>query len=458
MNGRTLQGALFGGALALGSLLLSPTAHAEDPGSCPSEAELLEGNAWLKALSLDLRGVMPSTEDYTRLAEGESPEDIVDEWLDSEAFAWQVVRHHRELLWPNVSDIRLMSNRQRLSYDYDDHVYYRYLVAPQYRGGPVTCGDFEATWDDDGELVTTVDEDGYTREGWVEVAPYWDMANPVKVCAFEAQEDAVSPWGTECDTYDSRYDPYCGCGPNLAWCDTFTLGHNGDNPNPPVAAGIVGDVEHRVARVIEQDLSYLELLQGRTMFVNGPLAHFYRYQTRLPAHIRFNEVPVDPALLPDLAFEDEDTWVEVELGPEQAGVLTSTAYLMKFQTRRARANRFYTAFLCQPFQPPAGGLQDLDNPDATLDLTVRDGCKYCHAILEPAGAHWGRWGEYGAGYLDPEAFPAFAEDCAWCAETGESCSAECSNYYVVDALNSEEDPFAGLNEQLADYGFEVCSQ
>ncbi|HND34793.1 MAG TPA: hypothetical protein PLA94_32540, partial [Myxococcota bacterium] len=68
---------------------------------------------------------------------------------------------------------------------------------------------------------------------------------------------------------------------------------------------------------------------------------------------------------------------------------------------------------------------------------------YCHALLEPAGAHWGRWSEYGAGYLDPQRFPASSAECAWCAATGESCSEECSAYYVVDSLSSEEDPYLG---------------
>lgn len=421
---------------------LLAAAGAEEPEVCPTDEAILDGTAWLRALSLDLRGVVPTPEEYAAVAEaGTVDPAIVDAWLASDAFAWEAVRHHRSLLWPNVTDIRLLSNRQRLLYE--DGVYYRYLVAPAYRGCPVSCGDFEASWDADGELVTTVDADGCLQEGWVEVQPYWDPADTVKVCAFEAQEAAVSPLGTACDTYDGRYDPYCGCGPNLAWCDTFNLGHNGDNPNPPVATAIAGDLEHRVAKVIGEDQSYLELLTGRTMFVNGPLAHFLRYQTKVPAHVRFNEVPVDPALLPDLAFDDADTWVEVTLGEEQSGILTSMLYLMKFQTRRARANRFYDAFLCQPFQPPDGGLDDLDDPDATLDLQRRPGCEYCHALLEPAAAHWGRWGEYGAGWLDPVSFPAYNDDCAWCAGSGESCSAACSNYYVIDALASEEDPYIG---------------
>jgi hypothetical protein len=426
--------------LLLGALL--GAASAQDLGTCPQDGETwLEGEAYLRALSLDLRGVIPTADEYALLEDGELPEDVLADWLVSEEFAWEVVRQHRKLLFPNVTDIRLISNRQRL--DTEGDVYYRYLVAPHYRGGPVFCGDFEASWDEDGELITSVDEDGYTQEGWVWVEPYWDPNNPIKMCAFGAQEALVSPLGTDCGSYDSRYDPYCGCGPNLAFCDTPELGHNGGNPEPPVAMGIAGDVEQRVAHMITEQWSYLELLTGRTAYMNGPLVHFYRYQTRLPAHIRFHQVPVHEEDLPDLDFvEDADTWVPVELGPEQGGVFTSTQYLMKFQTRRARTNRFYTAFLCQPFQPPDGGIEGL-NEDTSLDLTTRPGCNYCHAVMEPAGAHWARWTEYGAGWLDPEVFPAHDPDCEWCATTGESCSQECDAYYVVEPISSEEDPYVG---------------
>ena len=413
--------------------LLIPIAFAQAE-SIPSEP--LPKTQYIRALSLDLRGVAPDVEDYER-----SPEALVDEWLQTEAFADQVVRRHRDFLWPNVSDIRLLSNRQRLKYD--DGLWYRYLVAPHYRGGPIHCGDWEATYDDDGQLILQENADGTVQEGWLWVTPYWDIENPIKMCAFGAQEAEVSPYGTECDTYDGRYDPYCGCGPDLAWCDIPEIGHNGGNPNPPVASAIARDAELRVKRVIENDLSYLEILTGRTAFVNGPLVHFYTYQTRVPAHVRFNELPVDPDLLPDIPFGEHDTWMEVELGPEQSGILTSPLYLMKFQTRRGRVNRFFNAFLCQPFQPPAGGLTNLDESVQTLDLTEREGCRYCHAIIEPAGAHWGRWGEYGAGYLSPQDYPEYDDECAWCAQTGESCSSVCERYYVTDPISSEEDPYVG---------------
>jgi hypothetical protein len=430
---------------ALLALALPALAAADEPPTCDTSGELLSGPALLRALSLDLRGVVPSEEEYGLLDEaGEVPEAVIDAWLASPGFVDRAVRRHDALLWPNVGDIRLMSNHQRLSYDYDEGVYYRYLVAPNYRGGPIPCGDFPARWDEHGELITQLSPEGWLQEGWVEVEPYWNPGHTVHVCAFEAQTQEVSPWGTACDTYDSRYDPNCGCGPNLRWCDTFSLGHvQEDGYVAPVHRSLANDVRRRVARVVEDDLSYLELFTSRVAYVNGPLAHFYRYQTRLPAHVRFNELPIDPALLPDLAFTDEDTWVEVELGEEQSGILTSPMYLMKFQTRRARTNRFYNAFLCQPFQPPDSGIPNVSSTSQTLNLRERPGCNYCHAILEPAGSHWARWGEYGVGYLDPAHFPVHDDACERCADDGTSCPESCATYYVVDPLSSEEDPFVG---------------
>lgn len=425
--------------------LLSSTAFGQEspPGECLPAPSSLDDSTLLRSWSLDLRGTVPTLAEYDALQAGEPIETFLDTWLGAEAFADQVVRHHRSLLWPNVSDIRLLSNRQRLIQDGD--IYWRYLVAPHYRGGPIPCGDWPAETNPDGTLVTVEDDNGWIQEGWVLVNPYWAPDTEVKVCAFEAQDELISPLGTVCNTYDSRYDQYCGCGPNLQWCDTRPLGHvQQDGYQAPVHRSIARDAELRVKRVITEDLPYTELLTSRTAFVNGPLVHFYSNNLFTPAHVRFNEVPVDPELLPDLAFTDEDTWVQVELGPEQSGILTSPVFLMKYQTRRARANRFYNAFVCQPFQPPDGGVPGVDNPDASLDLSTRDGCKYCHAILEPAGAHWARWGEYGAGYLDPTQFPTSSDDCHWCASTGESCSVECREFYVVDPLTSEEDPYVGM--------------
>jgi hypothetical protein len=202
------------------------------------------------------------------------------------------------------------------------------------------------------------------------------------------------------------------------------------------------DVDRRIAEIVREDRPYLDLFSGEAMYVNGPLVHFWKYQAELPSQVRLLPRPVPVERLPDLAFSDRDTWVRVEAGPSHAGVLTSPAYLLRFQTNRARANRFYNSFLCQPFVAPDGGLPAATGP-ITLNLQERDGCKYCHGLLEPAAAYWGRWGTSGAGYLDPQQYPAVREDCRRCATGGEPCSDDCRRHYLTDALTAEQDPYLG---------------
>jgi hypothetical protein len=257
------------------------------------------------------------------------------------------------------------------------------------------------------------------------------------VCAFDAQTPSVSPSGTACDTVDAYDDVGCGCGPELRWCTTSSA-------QDKVLASFEDDLEKRVDAVISNHQSYLELFTGRTGWVNGPIVYYLKYQSKLYGDSRLSPLPLDASRLPDLAFTDETTWKAVELGEEQAGILTAPGFLLRFMTNRARANRFYTYFLCQPFQPPEDGLPAPGESEPILDLQVRDGCKYCHAILEPAASYWGRWTESGAGYLPAEDYPPLDDGCQQCALTGSGCTDDCRRYYVSRALTEEEEPWLGM--------------
>jgi hypothetical protein len=406
-----------------------------EPPTCPTDEAWLEPTAYLKAISLDLRGVVPTLEEYETVVEmGAVPEDWIDQWLDSEGFVDRAVRSHRDLFWNNVSDTILLSAAHR--FRTTDGIYWRSNTALNYRGAAVFCGNFEATMVD-GYPVPVDQGDGTAIEGWVEVeAPYWDPDNPVKVCAFDAQERAVTTKGTACDSGDGRRDSDCGCGPDLRWC-AITSVHR------VVSRSFSEDVDRRVAENIRDDASYFDLLTGRFGYVNGPIVDYLRHRTGVPANIRFTEWPIDVEGLPDLAFTDVDEWVRIDLGAHHSGVLTSPAFLLRFQTDRARANRFYNTFMCQPFEAPQSGLNQLDDEAPSLDLTARPGCNGCHALLEPAAAYWGRWTPQGGGYLDDETFPAFNSSCERCVSEGYSCSSECKRYYLSDPLSSEQIPYIG---------------
>ena len=87
----------------------------------------------LRALSFDLRGVPPTMEEYAAVSEvGSVPLNLVDEWLDTEAFRDQMIRLHRSLFWNELSNLRVGHNRLRLSKS--SGIWWRRDQARTYRG------------------------------------------------------------------------------------------------------------------------------------------------------------------------------------------------------------------------------------------------------------------------------------------------------------------------------------
>ncbi|MEM6931367.1 MAG: hypothetical protein AAF602_30835, partial [Myxococcota bacterium] len=59
--------------------------------TCPDAGGWLDGDAHLRAISLDLRGVVPNP-DEAALEDGEVPESLLDAWLSSPEFGQRAVR------------------------------------------------------------------------------------------------------------------------------------------------------------------------------------------------------------------------------------------------------------------------------------------------------------------------------------------------------------------------------
>src|SRR5690606_13453212 len=93
------------------AILAGGIAHAQ---SAPDSAEPLvcevprevDRYQYLRRLSLDLRGYMPTYEEYLAL---DGMEDvsaaIIQDMIRSEAFTAEMRRHHESCLWPNVSNV-----------------------------------------------------------------------------------------------------------------------------------------------------------------------------------------------------------------------------------------------------------------------------------------------------------------------------------------------------------------
>ena len=275
------------------------------------------------------------------------------------------------------------------------------------------------------------------REGYVTRSGPFFAADPtaqVTVCAIEAQERDSNPWTMEsCETARFSRDRSCGCGVGMRRCEVtavHTARVDAINKEPELLAD----------SVIRRDEPYFNLLSTRRSFVNGTLSEFYRQQQGVG--IFTISAPTNPEAVPVVPYTQADTWAEYTRNPQHSGVLTTPSFLYRFPTQRARVNHFYEAFLCKTFVPSSDPLPaPEDNCNRENNLARRCGCNYCHATIEPTGAHWGRFDERNSLFLDPEKFPRFDPKCRDCALAGDTnCGGECGQYvmqaYDGDGANS----------------------
>ena len=166
--------------------------------------------------------------------------------------------------------------------------------------------------------------------------PYWSRnGQTIKVCAFDAQTNDFSESGALCSRAARVED--CGCGQDLRWC-AFGGEHRAVNRGMRMA------LNRFIGSVFERDEPYSALFTSRRAFVNGAVSYFWKHHTGAPAGLVFEPAPLDADLLPDIPFTANDDWHEVELPNQHAGFLTRPAFLLRFQTNRARPIGFMTRF------------------------------------------------------------------------------------------------------------------
>ncbi len=406
---------------------------------CRPETTTLTPHEYLRALSFDLRGIPPTMEEYAAIDDvGEVPENLIDEWIASVEFVDQAVVFHQKVFWNNLSNLRSHNPNTELATG-PGKVFYRRRLSRSLRNSPTysytPCLDEPAQFTADGELVVNQMEDGTLLEGYVMVNPYWAPDTEIKVCGMDAQTAEFGDMGKACRTTAGHKDKTCGCGSDLQWC-----AYKG---KAAVWSGFQKDLDLRVAWLIENDKSYISLLTDTPAYVNGPMVHYLRHHDAMHGGLSFMPHAAPKEALPDIDYTD-DAFVEMKQASTDSGVLTSPAFLLRFQTNRSRANKYYADFLCSPFVAPPGGLPPASDVDALeTDLQIRPGCAFCHAELEPASSYWGRWLQNGAGFLPLDEFPMFSDACEACGSgTNKSKCGECAQY-TTKALTPSEKPWFG---------------
>lgn len=426
-------------------LVLVAPALAQDEATCSEPVEV-DRFRYLRQLTLDLFGRVPTEAELDALAEqGEVDDALVDEMLASGELSTFVRRHHSDLLWPSTEALDVVSGATALLlpaqfYEFGGDPERLFLIFTGFyeRGGLVPCKDEPAEFDAAGQLVFEDMPDGTRREGWVMVEPYWAPGTEVKVCALEARTAPFSEAGADCTTANGLASGGCGCGPELRHCAGID-----------VVVRITRSLQEQLLRMVEAPIAegrpYTDMLLGETEQVDGALVHYYRHLVKMGIDPIIQVAPVDVEALPDIPFTDT-SWHAVPRAHERhSGILTSMSFLLRFQTGRARANRYHAAFLCDPFIAPDTPLPSADDPCSTEpDLRHRCGCNYCHARLEPAAAWWGRFADAGSMYLDPAQFPTYLARCAACARDNTPCDFICERFYVSEIGHEKQAAFAGV--------------
>jgi hypothetical protein len=407
---------------------------AQSPEIC-APVEQLDKYRYLRQLTLDLFGRIPTFEEYERLHDlDDVTEEIIDEMVGAPEFYDQLRRYHRNLLWATLGEDDLVGQTIREEGDDTFRVWLNRGKRDDYRGRDVSCLDMEHTnFDADGRALPMFENyvegdcaggEGCTMDGWVQVEPYWAPGTTIRVCAFDAQPhtDATPRDDGEPRTCDQvgDDDPLCGCGSDLRYCTAEGRDGNYD----AVHDALLEEPMRVFEQVIKDGEPYMNALTTRTTAMNGALAHYYRYLAR--------DDDAELKNAPDLPYEAD--WQQVEREPYHSGILTTLGFLRRFASHRARVNRLYTAFLCSPFEAPSGGLPSAtDECSMNPDLSSRCGCATCHETIEPATTHWGRW-EEGDDFVYLEDISTFSNNCANC-EKG-SCSNYCKTFYITRELET----------------------
>lgn len=452
--------ALIAGA---GALQIS---RADSPATCgPGPVD--DRFRLLRQLSLDLYGRPPTIDEYESvrgLAEIDTAK--LTSMLTSNEYYDNVREYHRALLWGGLEpDFELVAGARRLrrfaagGAGTADDIWRQSNLLTVYRGrNNVNCLDQQqVNFDADGRPIPistftdptcslTINGVANTcvQEGWVEVRPYWDPNVAYRVCAFDAQalttgvaaNVACHKLGGLNAAGNVVNDRGCGCGPDMRYC----LPEPTHPAHVAMRSALIDEPLRIFEQVVRSGQPYFEAFTTRTTYVNGPLKAFYD-------QLGGEDVPLRTTgnigyagkmgSLPTVPFTDTN-WVPVVRDPMHAGILTTPGYQLRLATNRARVNRFYTAFRCEPFMPPAGGLPPDVGGIPEPNLRVRNGCGACHNTIEPAAAHWGRWRTSSTyGYIDPGQlnFEVAFPECRTCT----NCSTFCRQYFVTPQTSTNPD-------------------
>ncbi|MEC7983629.1 MAG: hypothetical protein VX278_00615, partial [Myxococcota bacterium] len=123
--------------------------------STRGSAEPIKGNKYLRAVALDLVGRPPTPEEYAQMGSGtDLPLELINQWLDSEAFLEEAAERHRKQFWNRLNSRTFNSGSFALQYTREESPIFYTSKAERMDGlvstHPYNCEDYESTLDENG--------------------------------------------------------------------------------------------------------------------------------------------------------------------------------------------------------------------------------------------------------------------------------------------------------------------
>ncbi|WP_218110342.1 hypothetical protein [Oligoflexus tunisiensis] len=184
----------------------------------------------------------------------------------------------------------------------------------------------------------------------------------------------------------------CGCGPEQILCYPKSL-------RPGLMQDLSQEFKDRAAYVYANELSWKDLLSTPALYGNRPLAQFYLvnqyivpWQTAPTASefVRLRQIPMT-----------EKTWFEVPaIGAERSGIVTSPAFMRRFNNPRSRIRALTDALLCHDVDGSlnTSSISTLVNPDTNAlgqSIVTRPECATCHYGMDNLASTLFGWNDQG---------------------------------------------------------------
>jgi len=212
----------------------------------------------------------------------------------------------------------------------------------------------------------------------VTVKPYWDPEQVTTHARYAGvQAYKVPPKVLE------------RCGPAMINCNLRNA-QGFDSFMDDVGRDLSMEPGYLIAHTVAEDQPFSDVVTSPTTIMTGTYAYF---MGGLGKGLWANYpgagiVDIDQPIFNPGSRIDRNHY-RVNRSPLHAGILTSPAFQIITNGRRAKANRAYETFLCKKFTVPEGA--QADPSDSNPDLTKRTYCTYCHKSLEPMAAFFNRW-------------------------------------------------------------------